>query len=426
MNALPAIPEGVEQAAAVSARVDGVLLGGVSRLGTDERQALGALVAAVSDTPLGEGTRGAVAALEAGELLAHHLAMIAAARMAIEGARYDALLDVAAAHAGLRVERHDDDDERAPLDAGMRTLMEGARQWLVEIALAGLGQLDAAAITPAVGGLRPLQEHAALARLAALLTGFAHELLDASPTSALAEPPARRWADLWCRAMLMSFAVPAAPRPRSVSGTLAPLGADVRHHDHLLSVVVHGLLSLGDERRLVRTTLSAWKVDAIAGDEIWSLLGAPELLAALAKPTTLEIEGATLLDGGDLSWDGKVKRGAALDPFSLDLAGALLGAVPARDRHPLALAVPLVIAGAVNDADLGRVSPHCNLDAAEITGAEASTGLLRFDDRFSVQPLAVLQKGALCGPAEGIAAAKKVKKPSLAVLRERAGKLLRA
>jgi hypothetical protein len=68
MNALPAIPEGVEQAAAVSARVDGVLLGGVSRLGTDERQALGALVAAVSDTPLGEGTRGAVAALEAGEL----------------------------------------------------------------------------------------------------------------------------------------------------------------------------------------------------------------------------------------------------------------------------------------------------------------------------------------------------------------------
>ena len=349
------------------------------------------------------------------------------------GARADALYHAAATASGLVLQAAE--VVRAPeASAEARVRMEGAQQWLAELALAGLTQLDNASIVPIVATLEGLQALPELHSLSAVLTGLAHELLDHAPTSALSDPPLRRWADLWTRAMLLTLALPDRSATSTVSGSLIPLGADIRHHDHLLSVVVHGLLDAGD-KRVVRVTLSAWKVDAVAGAEIWSLIDklAPALVAALAEPATLEVSGATLA-GGDLRWDGTVTKGGAVDPFATDLAVAILTPPPPTDRHPLQIAIPQVFSGCtVEDrvldglpVDLARVSPHSDYDPPEVDKSTDMVALLRFDDGWSLQPLAGRAGKKTFGPAEGIVKAAKIKKPALSILQERASKLLRA
>ncbi len=428
MNA-PVVPVGVAEARAVVDGVDRALGSGLARLSPDARAALRELGHAVAGTPLGSAVTEAIAAIERGELLAHHLGALAAGRAALEGAICDALLAAMVASAGLVLEAPTLGPTAAP-DARTLALMHSTQQWLVEIALAGFGQLDLSTIAPALAALRALQEHPPLRRLAALLTGFAHELADTAPTSGSTELPLRRWSDLWSTAMLASSALPATPARRSVTGVLTPLGADLVHHDHLVSLVVHGLFEPdGQPRRLVRITLSAWRVDAIAGPEVFTRLAplAPELVAALASPVRLQITDATALGSGDLLWDGAVKPlPGALQPHAIDLAGATITAPPPRDRHAVQLAVPIV--GTPPEGvplAFDRTSPLVGLCEGDERGALGFVGLLRYDDGFCVQPLAFATKKGLRGPAKGIADAGKLKDRAAAVLEERAGRLLR-
>ncbi len=425
----PVVPEGVAEARAVVDGVDRALGSGLARLSSDAHAALGELGHAVAGTPLRVAVDEAIAAIERGELLAHHLAALAAGRAAIEGAVCDALLAAMAASTNLVIASP---ALGPPPAADPRTLalMQSAQQWLVEIALAGFGQLDLSTVSPALAALRALQEHPPLRRLAALLTGFAHELADAAPTSGSTELPLRRWSDLWTTAMLASSALPATPTRRSVTGVLTPLGADLVHHDHLVSLVAHGLFEEdGQPRRLVRITLSAWRVDAIAGPEVFTRLAplAPELVAALASPVRLQITGATALGSGDLLWDGEVKAlTGAVQLHAIDLAGAAITAPPPRDRHAVQLAVPLV--GAPPEGirlAFDRTSPFAGLVEGDDRGALGFVGLLRYDDGFCVQPLAFVTKKELRGPAKGILDSAKLKDRAAAVLEERAGRLLR-
>ncbi|MBX2798031.1 MAG: hypothetical protein KTR31_10190 [Myxococcales bacterium] len=422
-------------AAELSAGLDSVLGAGFARLAPKQVQALEECAAACAGTPLGPTVAEAVTALAGGELLAHHLAALAAARAALEGARADALLAEVADSRGLVLEPT---EVQPPVEAEPETLirMESARQWLVEVALAGLCQLDNATIVPVVGTLEGIQAMPELAGLSALLTGFASELLDHAPTSGVADPPLRRWADLWGRCLLATYRLPERPTTRTVSGSLIVLGADIRHHDHLLSAVVHGLLDDDGTKRLVRTTLSAWKVDAIAGAEIWTLLHplAPELVDAVGQGMTLSVRDMTLTSAGDLLWDGTVAGSEPADPFAADLSGAVVAAPAPRNRHPVQLAIPVVFATAgIADMtvdglaiDMARVSPYSGYAADEVAQSEGLVGLLRFDEAWTVQPLAGRKGKKVFGPAVGIAKAAKVKKPALGILRERASKLLRA
>ncbi len=201
-------------------------------------------------------------------------------------------------------------------------------------------------------------------------------------------------------------------------------------------MVVHGLLEEGDARRLVRTTLSAWKVDAVSGAEIWKLLEplAPELIGALAKSKKISISDMTLA-GGDLRWTGSATLGRkAADPFDVDLAGAIFCPPPPRDRHTIQIGIPLVLNNtAVTPEGLDgmplcvdRVSPHSDYDPPEILASTDMVALLRFDEGWTLQPLTGRKGKTVYGPAQGIAAAAKIKKPALGILRERASKLLRA
>lgn len=426
-------PVGIAEARTVAEGVDRALLSGLARLNDGSREALGALAATCEGGPLGAMVAEAVAALGRGELLAQHLGAIAAGRAALEGAIADALLVEMAGFAGVIVDPPQLEAAPTP-DVKTRVLMESARQWLVEIALGGFGQLEAASIAPAVASLRALQEHPPLVRLAALLTGFADELIDAAPTSGRDELPQQRWADLWSTAMLATFGLPDVAKRSTVAGVLSPLGVDVRHHDRLVSLVVHALFEQPDEApRLLRINLSAWKVDAISGAEVLALVAplAPDLVTALVTPTKLRIEGATLLGTGDLLWDGTIAASReSFSPHAVALAGAHLHAPPPRDRHRMQLAVPITGTGDPPGGlafDYARLSPLVELDDADRKGVIGFVGLLRYDDGFTVQPLAFATKKAMRGAAESLAAAAKLqgKDTAIAVLTERASRLLR-
>jgi hypothetical protein len=447
---LLAVPDGVRKAASVIAGLDRCFVVGFGRLGPEQTQALDALARICSATPLKEAVGGAVEALGRNEFVERHFAALAAARAALQGAQHDALRK----HAAEALGRPSTDGvTEAPTEGAVlepvKVWQESTRHWLMEIAIAGFGQVDAQALAPFSATLEQLQAEPLTTRLAALLTGFRQELLGAMPVSALPSVPAYRWADLWTRAMLAALRPPAPMDGDKVSATLAPLGIDLRHHGYFVSAVVYAVAE-GDEPRVVRVTLSSYKVDVVRGAEIWQCFDGPAaaLLKAVANQQGITVEGATLLPTGDLLLGDKVKAKGArplLDTAKKALGGAALPlpGVAALDRHPLQIAEPVYLEGYTADKDgtaldLGdgvslrvaaeRVSGASELQPEDVAGSSALFGLLRFDGgAWGVQPLAVAKgKGTLftgSGAAEPPKTGKK--KPTLVILKERASRLLR-
>jgi hypothetical protein len=160
----------------------------------------------------------------------------------------------------------------------------------------------------------------------------------------------------------------------------------------------------------------------------------------------LKVKDATLLPTGDLLWDGSASEdGKPVDVFKVASVALASGAptrlpsVAPEDRHPVQLAELVLLDGLTGD-DLplpvaaARFAPGRGLEAENAKGAEAILGLLRFDaDRWTIQPLAVRGGGkklftAAVGSNALEAMTKKPKKgepDTLAILRERAGRLLR-
>ena len=146
-------------------------------------------------------------------------------------------------------------------------------------------------------------------------------------------------------------------------------------------------------------------------------------------------------------------RGEPADPFATArvlLSGALAPAVPPLERHPVRIAEPVLVegytaGGGTLTLDGGTIAidvdrlPSCGpLTADLVAASSACVGLLRWDGgRWALQPLAV-QATVKRKPAEahngdwamGPTDPKVVKAEAragdaVAVLRERAGRLLR-
>ncbi|MFI6162775.1 hypothetical protein ACIA59_22850 [Micromonospora haikouensis] len=457
-----AAPAGVDAALDVVAGLDDALVAGLARPGETQLAALGDVAAALAVTPLGGRVAEAVAQVTAGAPAAEHLAALAGARAALLGAAHDALL--AAADAALGRERAAPPAPAAgPLPDGAAAPLAAARSWLTELAITGwrgVGHDLAAA------GGRPVEATLAVAplrRLAVLLDGLAGELAASCPVATMPAVPARRWADLWARAVLLAQDTAGVADPAAaerVSGRLLVLGVDVHEHATAVQVQVHGVLepSGGAPARLIRTAVAATKVDTIVGPALWRLLADhPVLLAALAERRALEVTDLPLA-GGDLWWrDGQARAGEPADPFATArvlLPAALAAPTPPLDRHPVAVAEPVLLEGYAVDTtgddvrltvdgasiavDIDRL-PTCGpLTPALVAASTACLGLLRWDaGRWTVQPLAVqstVKRATVAahtgdwaqGPTDAkVAKAEAKAGDSVAVLRERAGRLLR-
>jgi len=450
MESLSALPEGIEQTDALIDRLDDCFMLGFSRLGAEQTESLASLARTFAGTPLAERLVAAVEGISRAEFREEHFTALAAARCALQGAQYDALMDAGVAALSL---------ERAPLQIGdapetpgpIGNWMTSTRQWLLELALAGFMQLDQQSVAPFIATLEQLQQDGGAPRLAMLLTGYVHELNDSIPASQLAVVPSRRWVDLWCRAMVSAMKLPAPPATSEISGTLYLLGLDLRHHTNAVSASFYGVVEEGDAARFIRVTVSAYKVELVTGEEVFQAFDEDRelLFSSWSKGKALELSKMTLRDSGDLMWDGgKAKLGKSYDLFVManqffgkDAAPLRVADVAPEDRHPVQIALPVYasgykvakggdrlevdLGGASVGVDGARMSAVGGFQADDVQGTKECFGLLRFDGgSWSLQPL-VATKGKVLMRAGDKASTSRNSSSTISVLKERAGKLLR-
>ena len=450
-DALRGHPAGLDEALTAVDGLDDALVHGLARIDDTRAAHLEALAALFAATPLAARTADAVGKIIAGTVTDEHLAALAGARAALLGAVHDTLL--AGLDAALGRSRKPWSAPAAAADPGH--LLAGSRSWLRELAIAGWRGVDTEVAGSGARTVQALTAEQSARRLAVLLDGFAAELRASAPVATLARIPARRWADLWTRALLLSQDGFPAGGSTPVDGRLLILGVDLHEHPTVFRAQAHGLLETAGGVRLVRTSAAAAKVDTISGPSAWRMLGAfPVLRAALAGRRAVEVSGMSLTSAGDLLWEeSRAAVGEPADPFATArvlLGPATAAPVPPLERHPVAIAEPVLLEGYTTGPgsfDLGGVSlrvaterlPAAGpLTPALIAASTACLGLLRWDGgHWAVQPLAVqavVRKKPVTahtgdwalGPTEPKAAkAEAAAGTAVDVLRERAGRLLR-
>jgi hypothetical protein len=452
---LAAPPAAVADAAALIDRLDQAFSGGFARLGESHIEALDTLQRTFAGTPLAAPLQAAVEGIARSEFIDRHFLVLAAARAALQGAQHDALVAQASAALGRPAPKLEGIQAAAgqapPPQHGV--WLESARHWLMELGLAGFANLGTDTLLPFQATLDQIESDGRLPRQATLLGGFLDEMLSVFPAQGTPSIPLFRWADLWSRAMVLSAAAPGATPARPATGELRVLGADLRQHDTFATLVAFGVLREADKGpRLVRATVSAFKVDVIQGEELGQLFSdaGGKLLDALTGWKALSIADMPLTATNDLVWqDAKAKLGAAFDPMAE--AAEVLGAAPElrpclepADRHPALIEelvyltgydvagkdeLTLAAGGAAIAIAHDRWPETDDLEPGDLKGSAALVGLLRFDGgRWSLQPLTVNKKKPplrAVGSSLGANRGKKSKVGALPTLKERAGKLLR-
>jgi hypothetical protein len=452
-------PDGVDEAFAAVDAFDQALTRGLLRLPPAQAAGLTQLAEAVANTPLASRVAEAAEKAAAGVAAEEHFVALAAARTALLGAIHDALMAQVQEATGRLASA----PEAVPATGSEapKNLLTAARSWLSDLARAGWQGLDSDLVSgsaPVVSAMLPDME---LRRLAALLDGFAAELAASCPGATMERFPARRWADLWSRALLLTLpGGMAAAAIEKATGRLLPLGIDLQEHATVVQAQVHAVFEPADgtQPRLVRASVSAPKPDTVIGAGLWQLLRPHmSLLSAFSEGRAMELTDMPLTAEGDLIWsDEHARRGVPADPFAtarVVLPDAADAPTAPLGRHPARIAVPVFLAGYAvgNDGaltltaaghplavDADRIPAAGPLTPEAIATSGACIGLLRWDaGAFRLQPLAVettvkkkvvaVHAGAWAGGTtdkDGVKA-EKAATDAVGVLRERAGRLLR-
>ncbi|MFJ6513393.1 hypothetical protein ACIQMO_25300 [Streptomyces sp. NPDC091406] len=452
--------EGLDEALAVVDAFDGVLVAGLLRPGPAQAAAVAGLADAVAGTPLAVRVAEAAGRVTAGAAGEDDFVALAAARSALLGSVHDALalrIDEAVGRPG---------PEEMPTPAAgpeqATNLLAAARSWLCDLARSGWRGIDHELVAGAAPVVSAMLPDPGLRRRATLLDGFAAELAASCPGATLERVPVRRWADLWSRALLLTVPGSAGERPAgAVTGRLLPLGVDVQEHATAVQAQVHAVFEPADggAPRLVRAGVSAPKPDTVVGAGLWQLLRPHmSLLGAVSEGRSMELDAMPVTVEGDLVWDDERARpGEPADAFAtarVMLSAATAARVAPLDRHPVRIAVPVLLEGYTTRSEEGRLAfdlaglplavdtdrmPAAGpLTPEAVAASGACVGLLRWDaGEFLLQPLAVeatvrkktvaVHAGAWAGGTTDKAGvrAEKAATDAVAVLRERAGRLLR-
>jgi hypothetical protein len=456
---------GLDDALAAVDAFDRVLVAGLFRPQPAQAAGLTQLAHAVAGTPLASRVAEAAekAAGAAGE---DHFVALAAARTAVLGSVHDALMTQVTAATGRPGAAEIGAAEIGTSPGGgppAANLLQAGRCWLSDLARSGWRGLDHDLVSGSAQLVSAMLSDPALRRLATLLDGFAAELTVACPSAAGQRIPARRWADLWSRAMLLTLPGAAdTPVTGTVTGRLLPLGVDLCEHATAAAAQVHAVFEPADGTmpRLVLASVSAPKPDTVAGVGVWPLLRPHmSLLAAVSQGRSMDLADMPVTAGGDLIWsDSRARPSEPADPFAtarVALPTATGAAIAPLDRHPARIAVPVFLEGYAarkdGDAlaftvaghrlvvDTDRIPAAGPLTPEAVAASGACIGLLRWNaGSFGLQPLAVETTGRKGGAAAVHAGgwaggttdkagvkAEKAATDAMSVLRERAGRLLR-
>ena len=451
--------DGLDEALAAVDAFDQVLVAGLLRPQPAQAAGLTRLAQAVAGTPLASRVADAAEKAAAGVAGEDHFTVLAAARTALLGSVHDALRAQVAEATG-RTQGSQDFPE--PGGQPATGLPAAARSWLSDLARAGWQGLASDVVAGSAPVVSAMLPDLGYRRLATLLDGFAAELGASCPGSALTRIPVRRWADLWSRAMLLTLPGRAGPQATGkATGRLLPLGIDLQEHPTAVQAQVHAVFEPADGGgpRLVRASVCAPKPDTVIGVGVWPLLRPHlSLLTAYSDGRSMDLAGMPVTAEGDLIWsDEHARPGEPADPFATARVALPAAADPPTaplDRHPARIAVPVFLEGyAVGDndgaltctiagypltIDTARIPAAGPLSPRAVAASSACIGLLRWDaGSYSVQPLAVatterkravpVHAGAWAGGAADKTGAKaeQAAADAMAVLRERAGRLLR-
>lgn len=460
-DALTETVAGLDEALEAVDGFDRALAEGLLRPRAEQAAGVTGLAHAVAGTPLAARVEEAAGKAAAGAAAEDHFVALASARVALLGSVHDALTErVEEATGRPRGETAVD----APAGEHAPNLRAAARSWLADLARAGWRGIDHETVAGAAPVVSAMLPDPALRRLSTLLDGFAAELAASCPGSALERVPERRWADLWSRALLLTLpGASGTSGTGSATGRLLPLGVDLQEHATAVQAQVHAVLEPADggAPRLVRASVSVPKPDSVVGAGLWQLLRPHmSLLAAVGEGRSMDLTGMPVTAEGDLVWDDAHARAGepadALATARVVLPSATTSPVAPLDRHPARLAVPVFLEGYTAEAadngagtaftlsglrlavDTDRIPSAGPLTPKAVTASGACIGLLRWDaGSFRVQPLAVettvrgkpvtVHAGAWAGGTADKAGVKaeKAATDAVAVLRERAGRLLR-
>lgn len=452
--AMHQLPDGIEASLNLIASFDQCFLVGFANLDRQHQQTLSSLQRVFIGTPFQQPLNDACTAIQNHQFIEKHFATLAAVRAALQGVFFDTLQQQVREGLGRAVTSVSAEEGLPHLPNPAHPLLASVRQWLMEIALVGYARLDTSTVLPFMATLELLQKEPLLIRSAALLTGFINELLNQIPIDDSSTIPIYRWMDLWTRAMISS-PTPVTDNAHAVSGKLEVVGLDLRHHANLVSLIFYGLLTTNEQEQLVRVNFSAYKVDAIASDEIWLLFpNAVLLLDAFSQNTILHLDNVPLLPTGDLVWNGQaaiadqkynlMKRVAQCFTINATKVPTLYSIHPIA-RHPIQLAEPIFLDGytithanntlSLSGAEVGmlpiaieQMSPFSEVTEEAIANSTQLFGLLRFDaGRWAVQPLAITVKGKTIFTGQKAATILKSppKSSTVSILQERASRLLR-
>ncbi|MGW2279305.1 hypothetical protein [Streptomyces sp. NPDC001770] len=452
--------DGLDEALAAVDSFDRVLVAGLLRPRPAQAAGLAEFADALAGSPLAVRVAEAAGKAASGAAGEEHFTALAAARAALLGSAHDALTARAAEATGRTTA-----SVAAPgIEPGVPVnLLVAARSWLCDLARCGWRGIDHEVVSGAARIVSAMLDDPELRRLAALLDGFAAELAASCPGASLEHVPVRRWADLWTRAMLLTLPGAAVtPETVPVTGRLLPLGVDVQEHATAVQAQVHAVFEPADGSvpYLVRASVSAPKPDSVVGAGLWQLLRPHlSLLAAVGEGRAMELTGMPVTPAGDLIWsEAHARPGGPADSFAtarVALPTATGRATAPLDRHPTAVAVPVfldgyaaaagedgsvafTLAGGVVGVDVDRTPAAGPLTPEAVLASGACIALLRWDaGAFRLQPLAVetlvrkkpvaVHAGAWAGGTTDKTGtrAEKAATDAAAVLRERAGRLLR-
>ncbi|WP_369243828.1 hypothetical protein [Streptomyces sp. R41] len=450
---------GLDEAVAAVDAFDRALVAGLLRPQPAQAAGLTELADAVAGTPLAARVAEAAEKTAAGAASEDHFIALAAARTALLGSVHDALVSRLDEATGRTRS-----EETAPPAARRQAanLLVAARSWLSDLARSGWQGIDHDVVSGSAQVVSAMLPDPSLRRLATLLDGFAAELAASCPGASLDRAPERRWGDLWSRAMLLTLpGAVAGPATGTATGRLLPLGVDLQEHATAVQAQVHAVFEPADGAapRLVRAGVSVPKPDTVVGAGLWQLVRPHmSLLAAVSEGRSMDLAGMPVTAEGDLIWsDEHARPSEPADAFAtarVALPSATDAATAPLDRHPARIAVPVFLEGYVaqtdDDAltftvaghplavDTDRIPTAGPLTPEAVAASGACIGLLRWDaGTYRVQPLAVettVRKKAVAIHAGGWAGgttdkagvkAEKAAIDAVAVLRERAGRLLR-
>lgn len=450
---------GLDEALAAVDAFDQALVAGLLRPQPAQAAGPTELAHAVAGTPLAARVAEAAEKAAAGAASEDHFVALAAARTALLGSVHDALM--------TRIEEvtgRPRNEGTVPVAGEQQApnLLAAARGWLSDLARAGWQGIDHDVVSGAAQVVSAMLPDPALRRLTTLLDGFAGELAACCPGAALERIPARRWGDLWSRAMLLTLPGAAdASATGTATGRLLPLGVDLQEHATSAQAQVHAVFEPADGTApgLVRATVSVPKPDTVVGAGLWQLLRPHmSLLAAVGEGRSMDLTDMPVTAEGDLIWsDEHARPSEPADAFAaarVALPTATDAATAPLDRHPTRIAVPVflegyaaqkddealtfTVAGHPFAVDTDRIPAAGPLTPEAVATSKACIGLLRWDaGTYRVQPLAVettvrkkavaIHAGAWAGGTSDKAGVKaeKAATDAVAVLRERAGRLLR-